>query len=216
MEIIKETVMEVWKAALSHILEEGTDFKDRENRMCREVLNLTLTITNPKNRIDAPMEVMNRSEKWVYPSKEEISGIMLQNKTSTIYEYTYGPRIFNFQNQKNQIADFVIPLLKKDPTSRRAVVILYEPVKDSKIENKNIPSLILIYFKIKEHRLYSTCFIRSNDLFVGWPANIFQINTLQEYLAEKLQLDIGELTTFSASAHIFEEHFDDIKEIIKN
>jgi len=30
-----------------------------------------------------------------------------------IYEYSYGPRIFNYERSKDQINDFVIPLLKE-------------------------------------------------------------------------------------------------------
>jgi thymidylate synthase len=214
MEIIREKALQAWKSALHAILSEGTDFIDREQRTCREVLNLVLTITDPVD-IDDPIEFMNRAEQWVYPTKEELSSIMLEKKRSMVYEYTYGPRIFEFQKQQDQINEFIIPLLKKDPSSRRAVIILYDPLKDSKLENKNIPSLMLVYFKIKDQKLHITCFIRSNDMFIGWPANIYQISVLQNYVSEKLNLSPGSLTTFSASAHIFHEHKEAIRHILK-
>ena len=215
MEINKKSTMEAWKEALHQITRHGDDFLDREQRTCRELLNLTLTITEPSKDIDAPIRIMQNTDKWVYPSKDELKGIMLERPKPGVYEYTYGPRIFNFANTKDQINEFILPLLKQDRHSRRAAIILYDPVRDSNFESENIPSLILIQFKIKDDKLFVTAYIRSNDYYIGWPANVYQIFVLQEYLADKLNTSIGSLTTFSASAHVFEEHFEDVEGIIK-
>src|SRR3989338_9107152 len=137
---------------------------------------------------------------------------MLSREQPESYEYSYGPRIFNYRGV-NQINDFIIPLLKKDHSSRRAVITLFDPSTDSNLLSKNIPSLLYIYFKIKENRLTLTCSIRSNDLFIGWPGNIYQIIMLQKHVAELLGAKIGELTTISCSAHIFHEHFEMIEKI---
>ena len=136
----------------------------------------------------------------------------LLKSQSSSYEYTYGHRIFNF-NLKDQIHDFLKPLLTSDPTSRRGFVSLWDPEKDSNIENKNIPGLVGIYFK-KNKGLDLTAFIRSNDIFVGWPANIYQLYCIQEYVAKLLGFKIGKLTTFSTSAHVFEDNINDIRRII--
>lgn len=214
MEIIKKNAMDAWKAALKYILEEGKDFTDREQRVCRETLNMVLVVESPKTSVEEPINFMMRSENWVYPSKNELASIILEKKASNIYKYSYGPRIFDFNGKKDQIGSFIIPLLKKDPNSRRGTVVLYNPETDSETENKDIPGLGLIYFKIKEGKLNITCFIRSNDMFVGWPANVYQLYVLQEVVAEKLSLGIGSITTFSASAHVFEEHFNEISRVI--
>ncbi len=214
MEILKKSTLEAWKASLKHIMEKGADFQDREKRTCREILNMTIVIENPEQSIHLPISQMKNTDKWVYPGREELESIMLDKKTSTLYNYTYGPRIFNFQSQKDQIEQFIIPLLEKDPDSRRALIVLYDPLQDSQVSNKDIPSLALVYFKVKEKKLNITCFIRSNDMFIGWPANVYQIYTLQNHVAERLGLKLGSITTFSASAHIFAEHFEDVEEVI--
>jgi len=215
MEIIKKNALDAWKESLREIIQKGKDFKDREDRVCREILNMAITVEIPEQSINLPINFMKNIDKWVYPSKEELESIMLDKNTSNLYKYTYGPRIFNFQSQKNQVEEFIIPLLKKDQDSRRALIVLYDPLNDSRIENKDIPSLALIYFKIKNKKLNITCFIRSNDMFIGWPANVYQIFTLQKLVAESLSVKTGSITTFSASAHVFEEHFEDVQELIK-
>jgi thymidylate synthase len=60
-----------------------------------------------------------------------------------------------------------------------------------------------------------TAVIRSCDLFFGWPANIYQLYVLQKYVSEKVNCEIGTLSTFLASAHIFEDQFENIKKILK-
>ena len=152
--------------------------------------------------------------EWIYPSSEELSTIMFNKEDLAIYEYSYGPRIFNFSGKKDQVNEYIIPLLKNDPNSRRAIISLFDPRTDSDIINKNVPSLMFIHFKIKEDKLNCTCLIRSNDFFVGWPGNIYQIYLLQKYIAEKLNIKTGILTTISCSAHVFHEHFENIKKVI--
>ncbi len=213
MEIQEKTVLDAWKKSLRYVKDNGTDFLDGDNRECREVLNLTIIAEDPEKDYEKPIDLMQQFD-WIYPSKDELESIILNKEHSASYEYSYGPRIFNFRG-KDQINDFVIPLLKKDPTSRRAIITLFDPSTDSNILSKNIPSLLYMYFKIKDNRLALTCSIRSNDLFIGWPGNIYQIIILQRHVAELLGLKLGVLTTISGSAHVFHEHFEMMEKILQ-
>jgi thymidylate synthase (methanogen type) len=213
MIITEKTAVEAWKKSLKHIVDEGSDFIDTDNRQCREVLNLVVNIEQPEKDYDKIIDVMKQFE-WIYPTGEELSTIMFNKEDLAIYEFSYGPRIFNFLEKKDQINNFVIPLLKNDPNSRRAVISLFNPYTDSDVLNKNVPSLMFIHFKIKDHRLNCTCFIRSNDFFIGWPGNIYQIYLLQKYVADKLNIKTGILTTISCSAHVFHEHFEHVDRVI--
>jgi len=140
----------------------------------------------------------------------------MSRKLSPTYSFSYGPRLFNFDNAINQIDGFLIPLLKKNNFSRRGIVILWHPTEDSKSYKREIPALISIDFKMRNKKLNVTAIVRSNDLFFGWPANIYQIFVLQEYVAKELNCKTGSLTTFSNSAHIFKDQFEDIHKIIDN
>ena len=212
MNINEKNCVDAWKKALKYILDEGTDFTDLDDRQCRETLNLMVNIENPEKDYEKLIEIMKQFE-WIYPTSEELSTIIFNKEDLAIYEYSYGPRIFNFAGKKDQINDFVIPLLKNDPNSRRAIISLFNPYTDSDILNKNIPSLMYVYFKIRDNILHCTCFIRSNDFFIGWPGNIYQIYLLQKYVADKVNIKTGSLSTMSCSAHVFHEHFDHIKKM---
>ncbi len=214
MEIIKDSALEAWKTTLKFIREEGREFTDHDNRLCKEVLNVMIRVNHPEKDITKPVEVMRELKKWVYPELDELEDIFFKKEASSFYYYTYGARIFSYANAKNQVDDFVIPLLKKDQDSRRAIVTLYNPVVDSKINIKENPSLISIFFKIIDKKITLTTVIRSNDMFIGWPANIYQIYLLQKYVAEKLGMDAGNITTISHSAHIFTEYNEEIESVL--
>jgi thymidylate synthase (methanogen type) len=213
MEITTSSVLDAWKRSLKYIVDNGEDFKDLDNRICREVLNLIVVVENPGLDSEKPIDMMQGFE-WIYPSKEELASIILNKEESAVYEYSYGPRIFSFQNNKDQINEFIIPLLQKDPSSRRAVISLFNPSTDSNVLSKNIPSLMFLSFKIRNGRLNLTCFIRSNDFFIGWPGNIYQIYVLQKYVADKLGIVTGALTTISCSAHVFQDNLEMVEKII--
>ena len=46
------------------------------------------------------------------------------------------------------------------------------------------------------------------------PANLYQIYLLQEYVSQRLGIEMGMMTLFLLSAHIFEDQFNDVEEMI--
>lgn len=217
MELIHNNIVELWKNALSLVVRQGKDFKDSEGRSYLEENNLVLTLTdtNDTQKMSEPIEIMMARKKWVYPSKDELSSIMFKEYQAPTYDYTYGGRIFSFDDKLDQINNFIIPLLKSDPLSRRAIVVLYNPLDDSNLSNKNSPGIIYLQFRINAEKLNLNCHIRSNDLFFGWPANIYQIYTLQKFVAEKLRINKGSIATISNSAHVFSEDLDEVNRLLE-
>jgi thymidylate synthase len=214
MEIAKQSAMEVWRATLQYIMSEGVEFLDSNGRITKEVQNLKVEIQNPEQDIEEPVNMLRRSEEWVYPSSEEIANIITNKKLSPAYTYSYGPRIFNFNSVINQMDDYMIPLLKFDRKSRRAFVAIWNPIEDSSTFNKLVPGIIGVHFRNIGDKLTATAIVRSNDFFFGWPANSFQLYTLMVYASQKLEVPTGSLTTFSISAHIFQDEYSYIKRVL--
>ena len=55
--------MEAWSTALELVLTEGVSFKDSEGRICKEAMNLTITVLNPSKDIRKPIEELTKSLK---------------------------------------------------------------------------------------------------------------------------------------------------------
>ncbi len=215
MYIKEKTTLEAWKKALRIVKNKGNDIVDDDKRVYREILNLYIEIKSPKEDVTKPIETLQNFKQWFYPPLSEISSMMLKKK-APLYSYATGPRLFSFQDQFNQIDDFIIPLLKQNLSSKRAVVTFWDPLKDGNIDNKDIPSMVTIDLKVKDKKLNLTAMIRSSDLFFGWPANIYQIYSLQKHVADKLNLEGGSIGVFATSAHIFQDMFDTVDIVLKN
>lgn len=216
MELTDNDVKKLWKKAINTILKEGEEYIDNDGKTCKEIKNLILIIKNiNKRNVEEPINFINSFDSILYPSKEELRGIMFKKMQAPIYEYTYGDRIFSFSGIKNQIDDFIIPLFKKTPDSRRGVISIYDPKKDSYLENHNTPSLMYLHVRIVENKLNLSAAIRSNDVLFGWPANMYQLFSIQEYICKELNLECGDLFLLSNSAHVFIDTENDVLKSLK-
>lgn len=168
---------------LKEVLEKGTEFIDRKNRLCKEVLNITATIETTES-LTKPIEILSSFKKWTYPSLEELKAFMLEKEDIPGYYYHYGSRAFNY-NGLDQVNNYIIPLLKKEPTSKRGIVVFYGPEKDTLPLRKETPGMVLMNFNVRDKKLHITTVIRSNDLFYGWPGNIVQSYFLGEYISKE-------------------------------
>lgn len=109
----------------------------------------------------------------------------------------------------------VIDLLRKDPNSRRAVINLNVPNKDV-IETKDEPCTIALQFLIRDHKLYCTGMMRSNDIWFGFPYDVTFFTELQKYIADQLGLEYGSYTHFVTSLHLYDKDAIKIAAIVEN
>lgn len=104
--------------------------------------------------------------------------------------------------------------LKADPDSRQATIVLFNPVQDYR-ETKDKPCTNLLRFTIRNGKLNMMVVMRSNDIWYGFPYDIFNFTMLQEIMAGKLGVEVGKYTHIADSLHIYEQHFEAAKELIK-
>ena len=101
--------------------------------------------------------------------------------------------------------DAVIEMLKLDPTTRRAVIAMWNPDWDLNSESLDLPCNTHLYFRVIEGSLNMTICNRSNDLVWGMlGANIVHMSILQEWIAESVGLKLGSMIQFTNNLHIYE------------
>jgi len=196
-------VMDSWRQALASVQEQGFSFTDDEDRTCIEVENFIVTVSDLSD-IETPLQWIRTQADWYYPTNDELQTALFSVDEEN-NRYAYGSRIFHFRSELNQLDDYVIPLLRGRPESRRALVVLADPVADEVTSLRNFVSLLSVWFRIINGKLCVTAVIRSNDFLLGWPANIYQVKLLQEYVASRLGIACGAITSVSLSAHYFSD-----------
>ena len=202
--ITTKNVMEGWRLGVKKIQEKGDVFLDDEQKECHELNNFILKVEDVSDAQKAIHWIRSQSD-WFYPTNEELNEAMLTANHQRTNRYVYGERIFAFNKQINQVDDYIIPLLQKKPHTRRALIVLPNPMVDDMISKRDFVSVISLWFRIVDGKLCVTSLVRSSDYLLGWPANIYQTALIQKHIAQKLGIGIGSITTNSLSAHYFTE-----------
>jgi len=125
----------------------------------------------------------------------------------------YGYLLFSPQNGyqfKN-----VVDELKRDKHSRRAVAYYTNPFMHYTGGNDHICTMYVSY-TVRNDRLHAVVSMRSNDIRFGLiGADLEWQRFILASIAEGLGVLVGSLHWHAASLHLYERHFDQLKEIYK-
>lgn len=113
----------------------------------------------------------------------------------------YGPRLFNMREKYNQVNN-VLSLLKESPSTRRAVIQLYDAA-DIAEKHKEIPCTCTLQFMIRNEKLHLYVSMRSNDAFKGLPHDVFAFTMFQEIIARTLDIELGSYYHSAGSLHLY-------------
>lgn len=113
--------------------------------------------------------------------------------------------------------DLLIKLLKKDPSSRHGVVITWDPTSDGLggVGKKNVPCPFSFTVNIIGGRLNLHNIVRSNDVVLGLPSDVAGFALLQYFLAQKLGVRVGVYSHSISNAHIYDNQYDAVTELLK-
>ncbi len=197
-----KTVKEAWERSLKLISSYGCLKKSDYDEEQLELMGLT-TIVEEENIVNPSMIGENGI------TREEIEnyaqGLLSAEKPDGI-QYTYGNRFRNYAGVDQ--LKYLIKILKEKPYSRRAVATLWNPIIET--NEDEVPCINLYQVIIQENKLYLLTYFRANDIYNGYPRNIYGILKIQDNLCKKLNLEKGYVATIAGSAHVYERNFNDI------
>ncbi len=110
----------------------------------------------------------------------------------------------------------VVQLLIDKPETRRAVICMWDPLKDLNMKSRDIPCNDVIFFRRRRVFLDMTVSCRSNDVIWGaYGANAVHLSFLQEYIARRVGCMPGTYTQISNSFHAYVSNpqWDALKDI---
>lgn len=135
---------------------------------------------------------------------EGFTGQALQQEYTRRYKEVTSPT-----TTIDQIAE-VIQNIKDKPWDRRHIVTAWCP---SDIDRMALPPCHMIFqFYVANNQLSCHMNQRSADMFLGVPFNIASYALLTHMIAQVCELDVGELVITLGDAHIYNNHFDQVKE----
>ena len=99
--------------------------------------------------------------------------------------------------------EYVKDLLRKDPNSRQA--ILHIKTADNK-PTKDMNCTVCLQFLLRDGKLNLTTYMRSNDIWMGFPYDVFSFTAMQCKMAMELGVGIGTYTHIAGSLHLYERN----------
>ncbi len=113
--------------------------------------------------------------------------------------------------------DDVIRKLNNDSSTRQAVIQIWDKNLDSRHRQnmpKDIPCTIAITFGVTTDGLRMSVVMRSNDVWLGLPFDVFQFRQLQRTIAHQLNIPIATYTHHVVSMHIYQHDLQKVGDLI--
>lgn len=225
--VMKETIDEAWLSWYNLFKENQINIESRDGDVIAECVNAITVIKNPTKNImtndirKLSMRYAIGEMLWYMSANPSLSAIQHYTKAwdrmsddGETVNSNYGYIIkeaYNF----NQY-EYCKQLLTKDKNSRQAVIHIKVPKNTLEHPTKDLNCTVCLQFLVRENKLYCTTYMRSNDLWLGFPYDVFQFTCLQVRMAMELGLDIGTYTHVAGSLHLYVRDYEKSVKAIKD
>lgn len=210
MTIKAETFDGLYKDVLGRVLNEGAISSPR-GMETKELIGVQLRLSNPTfNILSNDVRKINHRFAigewlWILFGQNDVNSISRIN--SQIVKFSddgarldgaYGPRV------SDQLS-YVIDTLGKDPSSRQAVINIW---RERPRASRDVPCTLSLQFLLRDKRLTLVTTMRSNDVYLGLPYDLFTFTQLQMYVAACLDVHVGEYVHNVGSFHLYESNYE--------
>ena len=201
--ITTKTIGECWIESIKTVVNTGCIFHDEDIKII-ESLGLSVQITEPKLN-DNIIEQYGDKQVLQHTLNKFKKGFVMDNRP-----FTYGNQIYN-KDGIDQFEWLVNRLKRKEETKSATISLL-----DTGSEDANLPCLCIIDAKIRNRKLNLQFFYRGQNIVGRQYANLMALSDFQKKLCNELSTDIGFISGYIASAHIYEYDLEFAEKVIKN
>lgn len=194
-----ETADEAFEHWYKLLLEQNEVNDSRDGEVVGEIVNAVTVIKDPTRCI---MTNKIRKMSMRYAVGELLWYLSGNNKLEEIQKYTkawdrmsddgetvnsnYGFCIMNKYGFDQW--EYVEQMLRDNPVTRQAVIHI-KAADDS--ASKDVNCTVCLQFFIRDNKLYMTTYMRSNDIWFGFPFDVFQFTAMQVLMSMKLGVGLG-------------------------
>lgn len=202
--------------------EDGEAASSRDGDVIGEIINAVTVIKDPtRNFLKSPIRKLPfrycvGELLWYLSGNPNLSAIQLYTNAwdrmsddGKTVNSNYGYKIkyavdSGYEFDQMEMCE---EILRRDPNSRQAVIHIKEPREVIANPTKDLNCTVCLQFFVREGMLFMTTYMRSNDLWMGFPNDVFQFTCMQIYLAMKLNLRLGAYTHIAGSLHLYERDY---------
>lgn len=203
----------IWLRTLYSILTNGGEVAPRGEKT-KEILQNTMAIDMRRPVLTfAPRKLsyqfMAAEAFWILSGDNSVAGIAPWNKNIAKFSDdgktffgAYGPKLSGQW-------EYMAAKLIQDNDTRQAGATIW---RENPPATKDTPCTISVFFNIRQGKLNCHVFMRSSDVWLGIPYDVFNFSMLAHKMcatlyAKGLTLDPGTLYLTAASQHLYEQHW---------
>lgn len=217
-----QTVNDAWQSwfdVLRKQAESGMQATSRDGDVVGEVLCAVSCIEDPTRNLvkSADRKMPNRYAigelLWYLSGTDSLDAICNFSKTwqrmsddGKTVNSAYGKRIFS-KFGFDQF-DYCCQVLKDHPESRQALIHIKDPVDYTEHPTKDVPCTVSLQYFVRDNALHSVTYMRSNDIWMGFPYDAFSFACFQIIMAFKLGVDVGTYTHIAGSLHLYKRDYE--------
>ena len=210
-----------FRRTLHEVLARGHDMCVRSSlsigneKAARELLNHSLELPVPGDRLlfdpRCRLNLLRAAGRfcWMMAANDRVADVawydggaaLFSDDGWTVPGSSDGARLFNPRPGLNQI-ERVIELLRREPDSRRAVAVIYQPDDAGRV-SRDIPCTIGMSYNLRAGGLHATTIMRSSNAFRILPYDLFLFSLLAEVVAAELGVDLAGYHQFAVSFHVY-------------
>ena len=206
-----KTANEAYEYMHNEIITNGVEFAGT-----KALFNIGFTIENPTNKV-----ITNKERNWneEYAAAEWAWYLSGDPRVTTLGKL-YGkiPAIwknmadkngevnsnYGYQWRRNNQLENVINILEHGYDTRQAAISIYDGKEINKYEF-DTPCTYAIQFTVVQGKLYMSVYMRSNDLWYGFCNDQYQFASLQEMVADRLNLPVGTYYHHAHNLHLYND-----------
>lgn len=215
-----ETADEAFEHWYKLLLEQNEVNDSRDGEVVGEIVNAVAVINDPTRCI---MTNNIRKMSMRYAVGELLWYLSGNNKLEEIQKYTkawdrmsddgetvnsnYGFCIMNKYGFDQW--EYVEQMLRDNPATRQAVIHIKTADDNA---SKDVNCTVCLQFFIRDGKLYMTTYMRSNDIWLGFPFDVFQFTAMQVLMSMKLGVGLGTYTHVAGSLHLYKRNVVEVGE----
>lgn len=104
--------------------------------------------------------------------------------------------------------------VRADPGTRQAVITLWDPDRDNVAGKRDYPCTLTLVFNRDGRFLNITSVMRSQDVWLGTPYDLFQFGQLLQTAATSLELEVGQHVHITLSTHLYDRNITDALRLV--
>lgn len=219
----------LYEKLVQDIYENGSRLEKNNGTKLREIIPASIEIPNPKQGIllkkfrsynpafmiaECLWNLTGDTREWLADYNEKYRKYFKNHMLLA----GYGNRIIN--GARNQIEE-VSKLLKEKPDSSRATISIFDPLEDYK-ETNFVPCISFLKFRIltdnktKQSKLYMWSFMRAQDIWKGFPYDIYLLLSIFQYMSSLIDVPMGSYFHICDTIRLYDEDKKDIELFLEN